>query len=65
MSEPWNVTITDVMNYFAVSESTIRKWVRNGTLTGIQVSGKCLRFRQSDLDALVANSRTDKGQEDE
>ena len=48
LSERW-FTITDVTNYTSLSDSTIRRAVRKGTLKCSKSTGK-LMFKKSDIE---------------
>ena len=48
LSERW-LTITDVTNYTSLSDSTIRRAVRKGTLKCSKNTGKLL-FKKSDVE---------------
>ena len=50
MAENNYVTINDVADYYMVSVSTVRGWVRDNKIPHLQV-GKTYRFRLAEIDA--------------
>ena len=45
----------DVVRQTKASDSTVRRWRRDGVLPAVTIGGT-VRFRQEDLDALIASS---------
>jgi excisionase family DNA binding protein len=43
----------DVASRLGVKPSTVKAWLRNGTLTGVKLTNKVIRFRPSDVRRLV------------
>lgn len=58
--EPW-LTIADGAAYAAVSEDTLREWIRLGQLPCGR-AGRVLRVRRSSIDALLLSGVTDSPQ---
>ena len=55
MSDQQYVSIEDVANYFSVSVSTVRAWIRTGKLTSKDFLklGNTYRFKIADVDAAL------------
>src|SRR5215210_3073427 len=51
------LTLGQAANYLGVAQSTIRKWSDSGRLPAFYTPGGHRRFRRSDLDAFLSNSR--------
>ena len=51
------LTLGQAAEYLGVAQSTIRKWSDTGRLPAFYTPGGHRRFRQSDLDAFLSNSR--------
>lgn len=39
---------------YGVSPDTIRKWARAGKLTAVRLSARCIRYKQTDVERLLA-----------
>jgi excisionase family DNA binding protein len=52
------LTAEDVASRLGVKSSTIKAWLRNGTLTGVRLTNKVIRFRPSDVRRLVERHET-------
>lgn len=48
------LTTREVANRARVSTVTVTRWAKDGTLPGIRVSERVLRFRRADVDAFLA-----------
>lgn len=56
-------TPEEVAEILTLSPNTIRKWLREGIITGIKVSGKAWRIKQSELNRLLEyNSQEGEGE---
>lgn len=53
------LTTAEVAERCRVNPVTVARWVRTGKLDAVHLPGGTLRFRQSDLDALIASPRGD------
>src|ERR671910_3014893 len=51
------LTLGQAAEYLGVAQSTIRKWSDSGRLPAFYTPGGHRRFRRSDLDAFLSNSR--------
>lgn len=59
-TSPDLLTAAEVSAYFRVSRSTVSRWKRDGALIGYKVGGS-LRFRRSDVEALLSPEPTEAG----
>lgn len=48
------LTTKEVATRARVSPVTVTRWAKDGTLTAIRVSERVLRFRRSDVEALLS-----------
>ena len=46
------MTAREVKDYLKISESTLRRWIREGRLRAVKIGPKALRFRREDIEAL-------------
>ncbi len=53
------LTVEDVARVLNVSESSIRRWLRSGFLSGVQV-GDQWRIERSELDDFIRRNRPSK-----
>lgn len=51
------MTTAEVAERLRVSTQTVSRWAKSGTLMSVRIGG-VLRFRRSDIDALVAAEAT-------
>lgn len=52
INEPW-LTATDVARLFKVHQTSVSRWVYEGRLDAARTPGGQLRFRESDVIALL------------
>jgi excisionase family DNA binding protein len=52
LEELW--TTAEVMAALKVSENTVRRWATDGVLPAVKIGPRAVRFRRSDVDALLA-----------
>ena len=50
------LTREQVAQYLSIGKTLVEKLRRQGRLPSIRISGKCIRYRQSDCDKLLENS---------
>ena len=50
------LTREQVAQYLSIGKMLVEKLRRQGRLPSIRISGKCIRYRQSDCDKLLENS---------
>lgn len=50
------LTVEDAARRLNTSEASVRRWLRNGELTGIQVGGEW-RIERADLEAYIQRNR--------
>ena len=50
------LTREQVAEYLSIGKTLVEKLRRQGRLPSIRISGKCIRYRQSDCDKLLENS---------
>lgn len=55
---PELITTGAVAKQLAVSAATVQRWVREGLLDAITLPSGVLRFRQSDINALIEGTHT-------
>jgi excisionase family DNA binding protein len=48
----------DVAAHFGVEPVTVLDWVKQGKLTALKLSGKVIRFRESDVARFIERSET-------
>lgn len=48
------LTALDVSRLLKVHEETVRRWTRSGKLRAVDLPNRTVRYRQEDVDALVA-----------
>jgi excisionase family DNA binding protein len=57
------LTVAEVADYFRVEPESVRRWLREGKLLGINLGrGPGWRVRVGDLDAFIAERHTKRGQ---
>jgi excisionase family DNA binding protein len=56
------LTTSQVADRFQVTTWTVRKWVRDGKVPALKLSGKYVRFRPEDVERIVAEGVPDKDQ---
>ena len=54
------LTTSQVAKRFQVDAQSVRKWVRQGKVPAIKLSGKYNRFRPEDIERIVAEGVPDK-----
>lgn len=52
------LTSGDVARIFGVTKTTVKRWVQDGDLAAFRTPGGHHRFRQSDVDELLARQET-------
>lgn len=52
-------TTEEVAEMLKVTPDSVRRWIRDGKLKSIKLSGKFIRISQADLDEFVKNMRGD------
>ncbi|HZT97719.1 MAG TPA: helix-turn-helix domain-containing protein [Chloroflexota bacterium] len=65
MDEPQNRlhTVSEVAEYFRVDPESVRRWLRDGKLLGINLGrGPGWRIRQADLELFIEERRTRAGE---
>ena len=45
--------------YLGIAEITLKKWVQANRLPVVRFSQKCTKFKKTDLDAFINNSRVE------
>lgn len=58
------LTAAEIAPLFRVTPPTIYRWAEDGTIPSVKVGG-IVRFRRSDIDALLAPVRTSAASESE
>lgn len=53
-------TAEEVAEIMKVTTESVRRWIRDGKLKSVKLSGKFIRISQADLDAFVESMREDK-----
>lgn len=61
MNDPF-LTVSEVAGIFAVTPATVRKWLRDGELSGIKLAGDKWRIQQSEI-TRYANKKYGDGNE--
>lgn len=57
------LTVTEVAKYFRVEPESVRRWLREGKLLGINLGrGPGWRIRLGDLEAFIAERHTKPGE---
>ena len=57
------LTVTEVADYFRVEPESVRRWLREGKLLGINLGrGPGWRIRLGDLELFIAERRTKPGE---
>jgi excisionase family DNA binding protein len=51
-------TSEEIANVLKVNKESVRRWVRDGKLKAIRLSGKFIRISQTDLDEFVEKMRS-------
>lgn len=52
-------TTEEVAELLKVNVESVRRWVRDGKLGSVKLSGKFIRISQDDLDAFITSQRGD------
>jgi len=55
-------TAQEVMDYLRVSRATLHRWVRDGRLPRVQLGERAVRYRRTDVLALVNRGMARRGQ---
>ena len=55
------MTVEDVAQILNVSEASIRRWLRNGSLTGVRV-GDQWRIERTDLEEFIKRNKRPKNE---
>lgn len=53
-------TVRELAKLLSVAEGSIYQWLSQGRLPCIRFSARCVRFRESDIQALVETLRNSK-----
>jgi excisionase family DNA binding protein len=56
------LTAAQVAEWLNVTQQTVRRWAENGTVPAVRIGPRAIRFRRSDIDALVAEYHAQTGQ---
>ena len=54
---PQLMTPDEVAEVLRVSKETVLRWARSGKLPSLPLAGRIIRFRQEDVDQLLAGNR--------
>jgi excisionase family DNA binding protein len=52
-------TAEEVAELLKVTTESVRRWIRDGKLRSVKLSGKFIRISQTDLDEFIASMRDD------
>ena len=55
------LTTAEIADLFRINRSTVRRWVEDGRLKEVNLSGRVKRYRLSDIEALLAEPAAKDG----
>jgi excisionase family DNA binding protein len=57
---PTLLTVPEVAKILRINPETVRNWARDGRLSPVPLPSRMLRFRRSDVEALLDDSTTEQ-----